>query len=82
MHNQLQKNHNLLALINNEGKTLLYLKRSVFSGCGESLLHSLFLCLNLFLSLIKKESDTRMHDISVIKKEDTPENILKKLNEN
>ncbi len=44
MHNQLQKNHNLLALINNEGKTLLYLKRSVFSGCEESLLYNLFLC--------------------------------------
>ncbi len=30
---------------------------------------------------MKKGSHTRMHDISVIKKEEIPENILKKLNE-
>lgn len=33
-----------------------------------------------YIKAIKKGSDTRMHDISVIKKEEIPENILKKLN--
>ncbi|WP_033707532.1 YxeA family protein [Bacillus mycoides] len=34
-----------------------------------------------YIKAMKKGSDTRMHDISVIKKEEIPENILKKLNE-
>ncbi|WP_272514356.1 hypothetical protein [Bacillus cereus] len=33
-----------------------------------------------YIKAVKKESDTRMNDISVIKKEEIPENILKKLN--
>lgn len=35
-----------------------------------------------YIKAVKKGSDTRMHDIKVIKKEDIPESILKKLNEN
>lgn len=34
-----------------------------------------------YIKAAKRGSDTRMHDISVIKKEEIPENILKKLNE-
>lgn len=35
-----------------------------------------------YIKAVKKGSDTRMHDIEVIKKEDVPENIVNKLNEN
>ncbi|MEK5246650.1 DUF1093 domain-containing protein [Bacillus sp. FSL R9-9530] len=32
-----------------------------------------------YIKAVKKGSDTRMHDVTVIKKEDIPENILKKI---
>ncbi|WP_459500774.1 YxeA family protein [Bacillus sp. C1] len=35
-----------------------------------------------YIKAVKKGSDTRMHDVTVIKKEDVPKNILKKLSEN
>ncbi|MCC2248948.1 hypothetical protein JUJ52_03115 [Virgibacillus sp. AGTR] len=34
-----------------------------------------------YIKAIKKGSDTRMHDVTVVKKEDVPENIVNKLNE-
>ncbi|MEV3215917.1 YxeA family protein [Paenibacillus larvae] len=34
-----------------------------------------------YIKAVKKGSDTRMHDVAVVKKEDVPENILKKLDE-
>src|SRR6476619_8167869 len=43
--------------------------REVFSGCGESLLHSLFLCLNLFLCVNtdKKEEKERFLMMGALK---------------
>ncbi|KXY55076.1 hypothetical protein AT278_17905 [Bacillus cereus] len=35
-----------------------------------------------YIKAVKKGSDTRMHDVTEIKKEDIPESILKKLSEN
>ena len=35
-----------------------------------------------YIKAVKKGSDTRMHDVKIVKKEEVPENILKKLNEN
>ncbi|WP_151524814.1 hypothetical protein, partial [Bacillus cereus] len=42
---------------------------AVFSGCGESLLHSLFLCLNLFLCVNtdKKEEKERVFMMGALK---------------
>ncbi|MEV3587293.1 hypothetical protein ABNE08_21165 [Paenibacillus larvae] len=34
-----------------------------------------------YIKAVKKGSDTRMHDVVVVKKKDVPENILKKLDE-
>jgi len=34
-----------------------------------------------YIKAVKKGSDTRMHDVKVIKKEDVPKNIVNKLNE-
>ncbi|MCU5488912.1 hypothetical protein OCA95_20975, partial [Bacillus cereus] len=41
----------------------------IFSGCGESLLHSLFLCLNLFLCVNtdKKEEKERVFMMGALK---------------
>ncbi|WP_277494035.1 hypothetical protein, partial [Bacillus cereus] len=48
-------------------KTANYL--AVFPGCGESLLHSLFLCLNLFLCVNtdKKEEKERFFMMGALK---------------
>lgn len=35
-----------------------------------------------YIKAVKKGSDTRMHDVTEIKKEDIPESVLKKLSEN
>ncbi|ENL4422383.1 DUF1093 domain-containing protein [Bacillus thuringiensis] len=37
--------------------------------------------LGTYIKATKKGSDTRMNDVTVIKKEDVPENIVNKLNE-
>ncbi|HDR4457128.1 DUF1093 domain-containing protein [Bacillus sp. CH_48] len=34
-----------------------------------------------YIKAVKRGSDTRMHDVSIIKKEDIPAHIIKKLNE-
>ncbi|WP_160309375.1 hypothetical protein, partial [Bacillus anthracis] len=46
-----------------------YLLITRFSGCGESLLHSLFLCLNLFLCVNtdKKEEKERFFMMGALK---------------
>ncbi|QEL82794.1 DUF1093 domain-containing protein (plasmid) [Bacillus sp. JAS24-2] len=46
-------------------------------GFGSPTLHPI----GTYIKAVKKGSDTRMHDIKVVKKEDVPKNIVNKLNE-
>ncbi|MDM5258152.1 hypothetical protein, partial [Bacillus toyonensis] len=49
--------------------TARYSSSGIFSGCGESLLHSLFMCLNLFLCVNtdKKEVKERFFMMGALK---------------
>ncbi|MGZ9641651.1 hypothetical protein ACXX4E_11835, partial [Bacillus cereus] len=54
---------------NTTNKRRLFQNGTVFPGCGESLLHSLFLCLNLFLCVNtdKKEEKERVFMMGALK---------------
>ncbi|MEB8659527.1 hypothetical protein P4H04_32215, partial [Bacillus cereus] len=64
VHSKFQRHYASLNKSENSSRRLLF-----SSGCGESLLHSLFLCLNLFLCVNtdKKEEKERVFMMGALK---------------